>query len=755
MEDSTSAGPADVVAAWQDDPETAARLAHIESIPSRAAIFEALSPPLPDPLRRALAERGIDRLYRHQANAIRRARRGDHTVVVAGTASGKSLCYQAPIVEAALADRRSTALLMFPTKALTQDQYRSLYALGIPEVSPAVYDGDTDRDTRAWVRRNANTVLTNPDMLHIGILPNHGRWATFLRGLKYVVVDEVHVLRGIFGSHVANVLRRLRRIAAHYGADPTFLACSATIGNPAELTSQLCGVDVGAVEQDTSPTGAKRYVLWNPEQDDDGGRRSALGEATDVFVDLVRSGHHTIAFSRSRKATELMYRWARDRLDPSLADRIAPYRGGYLAKERRQVEERLSSGDLLGVTATNALELGIDVGGLDAAVITTFPGTIASFRQQAGRAGRTLDESLAVLVAGEDALDQWYVTNPADLFGRPAEAAVVNPTNPEVLGAHAGCAAHELPLVPDDRAYFGEDLEEIAAHLVAAGDLVPRNGRLFWTRRARPAPGVGLRTSGAPPYSIVDDNGELLGTVDESRAFSQVHPGAVYLHQGEGHVVEELDTGLRTAVVRRGEPGWYTEPQVETWLDVVEITERSSVGRLPHRLGIVEVERHVVGFKRKSIRDRSVMGYEPLDLPPTRFSTQAFWWEVPDDLIEAAGVGGPRLAGTLHAAEHTAIAMLPLYAICDRWDIGGLSTPHHPEAGGAAWFIYDGYPGGAGIAPIGFAAGRRHLEATLAALRSCGCAEGCPSCVQSPKCGNFNEPLDKAGAIALLTTTLA
>ncbi|HSL81260.1 MAG TPA: DEAD/DEAH box helicase, partial [Thermoanaerobaculia bacterium] len=408
----------DVIAAWAADEAFAARIVHVETIPAAPPIYEDLDPPLPGPLAAALAERGIERLYRHQAGAIRRARKGTHVVVAAGTASGKTLAYQVPVAEAALADRRSTSLLLFPTKALTQDQYRSLYRLGLPEVVPAVYDGDTDREARAWVRRHANVVLTNPDMLHVGILPHHARWATFLSRLRYVVIDEVHVLRGIFGSHVANVLRRLRRLAAHYGADPTFVACSATIGNPAELAGRLAGVTFEQVDQDTSPHGAKHYVLWNPPQEEDGARRSALAEATDVFVDLVRRRRHTIAFTRSRKGTELVYRWARDRLEPDLAGRIAPYRAGYLAADRREIEQRLFSGDLLGVTATNALELGIDVGSLDAAVLTTFPGTVASFRQQAGRAGRTLEESLAVLVAGEDALDQWFVHHPGDLFGR-------------------------------------------------------------------------------------------------------------------------------------------------------------------------------------------------------------------------------------------------------------------------------------------------------------------------------------------------
>ncbi|MBN2113578.1 MAG: DEAD/DEAH box helicase [Acidimicrobiia bacterium] len=731
-------------------------MAHVELIPARDPAFADLDPPLSPRLAESLAERGVHRLYRHQAGAIALVRGSTHTVVAAGTASGKSLCYQIPLAEAVLADRRATALLIFPTKALTRDQFASLYRLGLKELVPAVYDGDTEPEDRAWVRRHANAVLTNPDMLHVGILPGHARWARFLSRLRLVVVDELHTYRGIFGSHVALVLRRLRRLAAHYGARPTFVFSSATIGNPGELASRLTGLPVEVVDQDASPAGAKQVVVWNPPLDDpdSGERRSPLAEATDLLVDLVRRGRHTIAFTRSRKGVELVYRWARDRLEPDVAERIAPYRAGYLAEERRRVEQRLFSGELLGVTATNALELGIDVGSLDAAVITTFPGTIASFRQQAGRAGRTREESLAVLVAGEDALDQYYAHHPWELFRRPSEAAVVNPANPQVLAAHAGCAAFEKPLAPEDREFLGEEIEELAPDLVASGDLRPRGGLLFWDRREAPAPGIDIRTAGGPPLDIVDERGELIGTVDEGRAFSQAHPGAVYLHQGDGYLVESLDLGARLVRVRREEVPYFTQPHEETWVTVLRVAAAGQVGRFGHCHGEVEVQSHVLGFKRRGLADRTVLGYEPLDLPPRRFTTQALWVTVPDELVADAGIDAKALPGTLHAAEHTSIALLPLFAICDRWDVGGLSTPFHPDAEGPVWFIYDGYPGGAGIAPVAWEAGQRHLRATLEALRACPCASGCPSCVQSPKCGNFNEPLDKRGAIALLTAGL-
>lgn len=739
----------DVIASWESDPDTAGRIVHVETIPARAALFDEVE--LDPSVREALAARGIERLYRHQAAALGSIRAGRHTVLAAGTSSGKSLAYQIPIAEAAVADKTATSLLLFPTKALSRDQFRALHDFGVPAMVPVVYDGDTDDETRAWARSHANVVLTNPDMLHIGILPGHGRWATFLRRLRFVVVDEVHVLRGVFGSHVGNVLRRLRRLARHYGSDPTFISCSATIGNPGELVSDLLGVEVAVVEQDASPTGTKHVVLWNPEVGDEDLRRSALAEATSVFTDLVARDRHTIAFTRSRKGTELMYRWARERLDDGHAERIAPYRAGYLPEERREVERRLFDGELLGVTATNALELGIDVGSLDAAVVTGFPGTVASFRQQAGRAGRSTDESLAVLVAGQDALDQWFMHHPDALFARPSEAAVVNPRNPEVLAVHLGCAAYEIPLGPSETIdVFGAEVEGVAADLVREGSLRPRAGRLLWAGRRSPASSVDIRTAGGPPYTILDEDGTVIGTVDEARAFSQTHPGAVYLHQGESLVVESLNLGDRIARARRGEVGYYTQPDVDTWVDVERVVDGGHVGGFAHLHGLVSVETSVVGFKKKSITDRSMLAYEPLELPTRTFSTQAVWFEVPDSIIRDADVAPADLPGALHAVEHASIGMLPLFAICDRWDVGGLSTNFHPTTGGAVWFIYDGYPGGAGIAPMAWRNGERHLRATLDALSECPCLDGCPSCVQSPKCGNFNDPLDKHGAIRLL-----
>ncbi len=745
-----------VVAEWQDDPERAERIVHVERLAAREPIYSDLDPPPAEEIVAALAERGIDRLYRHQVDAITRIRGGSHTVVVAGTASGKSLCYQLPIAEAVLAaPKGATALAIYPTKALTQDQRRGFDRLGVPGLEAATYDGDTYRDARVWVRRHANVVLTNPDMLHIGILPHHARWADFIHRLRYVVVDELHVLRGMFGSHVAHVLRRLRRIAAHYDADPTFVFTSATIGNPGPLAAELIGAPVEVVDEDASPQGEKLFVLWNPplEDEEQGIRGSSLAESTDAFVDLVRRGITTIAFARSRKATELIYLRSRERLEDP--DSIAPYRGGYLPADRRRIEQALFSGELVGVTATSALELGIDVGGLNAAVINTFPGTIASLRQQSGRAGRTAKQSLAVLVAGQDALDQHYMTHPEQLFARPPESAVINPANPRVLEAHMGCAAYELPLVPEDREFLGEGIEEAAPALVGSGAARVREGKLFWARRRAPAPDVNLRSSDGRIYDLIDTRaGDLLGTIDEARAFSSAHEGAIYLHQGGTYLVEEMDRSDREIRVAETKVGYYTQPKQDKNLEIVRVVESTKAGRFGLAWGTVEVESHVVGYRRKAIRTGEILGFEALDLPPLRFVTEAFWVEIPGSLYDKAGVAPQDVPGTLHAAEHTGIAMLPLFAICDRWDVGGLSTALHRQVGGGVWFIYDGYAGGAGIAAMGYEHAERHLRATLDAIRSCPCSAGCPSCVQSPKCGNFNDPLDKEGAARLIQAGL-
>ena len=738
------------------------QLVHLERLPAREARFATLERPLP----RALGDRlPPDGLWCHQAAAIDLARSGRSVALATGTASGKSLAYQLPIAEASGAfpgaPPPATALLMFPTKALAQDQLRALAGLEVPGLVPVTYDGDTTPEERAWARRHANVVLTNPDMLHVGILPAHARWATFLMRLRYVVVDELHALRGIFGTHVGHVLRRLLRLCAHYGSSPTFVFTSATLGSPARLASALCGLEVAEVADDGSPHGERLFALWNPPLLDEasGARGSPNVETAELLSALVSAGHRTIAFTRSRKGTELVAGHAKRRLSDALAGKVQPYRGGYLPSERRAIEADLFAGRLLGVSATSALELGIDVGTLDACILNGFPGTIASMWQQAGRAGRARQRSLAVLVAGDDALDQWFMAHPDEVFTRPPEPGVVNPSNPFVLDPHLACAAYELPLQREDAAWWGAGLEEGALddgvrRLVLDDRLRVREGRAVHAGRGAPAWNVGLRTGSSSEFRIVDADGSLVGTVDESRAYTSVHPGAIYLHQGQHFRVDRLDIDDRAAWVRPTDPEELTQARSETDIRIEEAEQTTSVGRAELSLGSVVVTERVTGYRRRDLLTGDTIGEVELDLPPTSLSTRAFWYTIDARVLTDAGLGARQAPGTLHAAEHAGIGILPLFTICDRWDVGGVSTALQVDTRRPTIVIYDGYPGGAGIAELGFEAGRQHLAATLEVISTCRCELGCPSCVQSPKCGNLNEPLDKAGAIALLATVL-
>jgi DEAD/DEAH box helicase domain-containing protein len=594
-------------------------------------------------------------------------------------------------------------------------------------------------------------------MLHMGILPSHKSWATFLMRLRYVVVDELHTLRGIFGSHVAHVLRRLRRVCEHYGADPTFFFASATIGNPGELASALCGLDVEQIVDDASPRAERVLACWQRPLLDEhsGARASANLETAHLVSRFVRAGHQTLAFTRSRRGAELVAQHARRQLsetDPALADRVAAYRAGYLPEERRALEHDLTSGRLLGIAATNALELGIDVGGLDAVVLNGFPGTLASMWQQAGRAGRTGRRSAALLVAGDDQLDQWYAAHPSELTRRAPERAVVNPDNPYVLRAQVACAAHELPLQPDDERWFGTGLDDAVRDLVQSDLLVPRAGRMYWAGGYSPARDVGLRSGSSVEYRLVDaDEERTIGTVDDARVFAVAHPGAVYLHQGRQYRVDRLDTHEHVAVLEEyDEADEYTQPRTETDITITSEDDFAVLGAAMVHVGSVEVHSQVVAYQRKRISTNRIIEVATLDLPKRSLVTRACWYTIPADVIAAAGVEPVQLIGTVHAAEHGLIGMLPLFTICDRWDVGGVSMAQHPQTGAPTIFIYDGFPGGVGIAELAFDAAARHARATLDLIAACGCDQGCPSCVQSPKCGNWNEYLDKAGAIVLL-----
>jgi len=696
----------------------------------------------------ALAARGVTGLYAHQADTWEAVGRGEHVVVTTGTASGKSLAFSLPVLDAIAREPASRALYLYPTKALAQDQARWLASLGLRGLQPAIYDGDTPIERRAHIRRSANAILTNPDMLHVGVLPHHDRWGNALHNLRVVVVDEAHVYRGVFGSHVANVLRRLRRLALAYGAEPVFVLASATIANAGELAGRLTGLDVSVVDTDTSPQADREIVLWNPELLDEelGTRASPLGDASRLLAGLVSQGRKTICFTKSRKAAELVHRFASDRVDAETARRLAPYRAGYTPEQRREIERRLVEGELLGVTATDALELGIDIGSLDCAISVGFPGTVASLRQQWGRAGRR-ETGLAVLVASEDGLDQFFMNEPAALLERRAEAALIDHASPRILDGHVLAAAYEGPLTEADAAILGP---EALARAAVLPELEATAAGFVWRGRDTPAARVSLRSGDTEAFVIVDEEtGAVLGTSERERAFSTVHEGAVYLHLGEQYGVTALDLGTRTALVRPITVDWYTQARKETETSIVEPLRIAEVAGVRLHVGRIAVREQVVAYQRKAIADGSVIDVTPLDLPETRFETEGVWFSPGDRLLEGIDTM-PTLVSALHAAEHALISLLPLFAMCDRWDIGGLSTNVHEQTGRPTVFVYEGHAGGVGIADRGFDRFADWAADTARLLERCPCRAGCPSCVQSPKCGNLNEFLDKGAARTLL-----
>jgi DEAD/DEAH box helicase domain-containing protein len=731
---------------------------------AREPRFEPVPDDLHPAVREGLANAGIDRLYAHQAEALEAAWAGP-TIVTTGTASGKSLCFNLPTLDVLCGDARARALYLYPTKALAQDQARALQAFGLTkQVRPAIYDGDTRREERSAIRRRSNLVLTNPDMLHVGILPNHGAWGDFFANLAVVVVDEAHVYRGVFGAHVANVLRRLRRIAGAYGTAPRFLLASATVANPVELAERLTGFDeIALVDRDGSPGARRQIAMWNPPVVDEALqiRRSALAEAAELVAGLVREGARTICFIKSRKAVELVARLAKLELEKSdeengtaLAERVAPYRAGYTPQQRRELGAQLTRGDLLAVITTDALELGIDIGALDAAVCVTFPGTVASLRQMWGRAGRR-GRGLAVYVAGEDALDQFFCRHPDEFLERPVEAAIVWHENEPIHLAHLLCAAHEGPLDASDAEVLGPRWRAYADLLVSQGLLVQRGERyLLRHPEDYPASRVSLRSASPDSYAVVDVvAGELLGTVESARAPSTVHDGAVYLHQGRSYEVRDLDVDARRALVAPFDGNWYTQPKKETDMEIERLLDRRSVLGVELSFGMVTVTEQVHAYQRKRLPDHEVIDLQTVDLPAQSFSTQALWYTVPDEMLEP-DFALEVLLGSLHAAEHTQIAVLPLLAMCDRWDIGGLSTNFHGQTGRPTIFIYDGHPGGVGITRQGFVRFDALVGDAHRLIAECPCEAGCPSCVQSPKCGNLNEPLHKAGALEVMARML-
>nr|WP_239537334.1 DEAD/DEAH box helicase [Arthrobacter roseus] len=753
------------------DPE---QLQHVHRIPSRVASVspwpEWAHPDVVDAYRML----GVQEPWRHQAEAAEAAHSGQHTILATGTASGKSLAYQLPALDSihrsAVEDRislepsGSVTLYLAPTKALAADQLSAIKALKLPSVRAETYDGDTDQGARRWIRDHANFVLANPDMLHFGVLPNHGWWARFFRRLKYVIIDEAHTYRGVFGSHVANLMRRLRRICAHYGSDPVFIGASATSSDPGHSFGRLIGADVTAFTQDYSPHGSTTVAFWEPvltELKGENGareRRTVIAETSDLLANLVAAQVRTIAFIKSRRGAETIATITRRLLEevhPSLPDRVASYRSGYLPEERRELESKLRSGELLGVSSTSALELGIDIAGLDAVLVAGWPGTRASLFQQIGRAGRTGQDALAAFVASDDPLDTYLVHHPEAVFDIGVEATVFDPSNPYVLGPHLCAAAAEIPISPAELSTFGDTTAALLDQLVTQGYLRRRASGWYWTHAQSAAAMVNLRADGGGPISIVESGtGTLLGTMGSPQSHYQAHTGAIYVHQGQTFVVEELNEQDHCAIVSRGNPDYYTQARDVTQIEVIGTSRSAEWGRVGVSFGEVKVTTQVVSFQRKALVSNEILGEEPLELEARELFTKAVWFTVDASLLTNAGILEPEIPGSLHAAEHAAIGLLPLVASSDRWDIGGVSTALHADTELPTVFVYDGHPGGAGFAERGFDAAVIWLSATRKAIASCECDRGCPSCVQSPKCGNKNNPLDKAGAIKLIDVLL-
>lgn len=702
---------------------------------------------------RAVRARGIDLPWVHQVEAAEFAHTERDCIVATGTASGKSLAYLLAGLTTLCEDTGATVCYLAPTKALAQDQRRTLTELGLPWLRPSTVDGDANAEERTWARKYANWILTNPDMLHYSLLPQHERWARIFRGLSLIVVDECHAYRGLFGAHIGMVLRRLLRIAEHYGATPAVMALSATVADPAGLGELLVGRQVSAVTVDGSPRAERWIGLW--QADVDGEQKSLSAQAARLMELLLRSGDQTLTFVGSRREAEAVAANVRDHLAgdrPDLADAVAAYRAGYLPEERRQLEDRLRTGAIQGMSTTSALELGIDIRGMDAVITAGWPGTRASLWQQFGRAGRAQHPGLGVFIARDDPLDTYLVEHPEVLLDAPVETTTFDPGNPQVARGHLCCAAAELPIRDEgDARKFAPNAVALLEELVDEGLLRRRPAGWFWTRRDRPADLVDLRGSGGAPVQIVEsDTGRLLGTVDAAAADRTVHPGAIYTHQGSTFLVESLDHDQAVALVDAVEVDFTTHAQSISDVVIVEQHSGRALGSGQLATGRVDVTNQVIGYQKRHLFSGAVLANLALDMPERRLQTVATWWTVELDRCLAAGIDPAALGGAAHAAEHAAIGLLPLFATCDRWDIGGLSIAQHPQTMEPTVFVYDGYPGGAGFAAHGYRVASDWLTATRDLIARCACRDGCPACVQSPKCGSQNQPLDKSAAVRML-----
>jgi DEAD/DEAH box helicase domain-containing protein len=725
-------------------------VAHHRLIPGRQARTAATVRPWPGIVTELLAARGISALYSHQATACDLIRAGRHVAVATPTASGKSLVYLLPVLEQFLRDPESRAVFLFPLKALAQDQLRvieELLAPLPPSARPraAIFDGDTSSHFRRKLRDNPpNILLTNPEMLHLALLPHHENWSAFFAGLTHVVVDEMHTYRGVMGSHMAHVFRRLDRVCGRYGARPSFVFCSATIGNPGELARDLTGLDVTAVTDSGAPSGPRHFVFLNPP-----------GSASTAAVHLLRAALarelRTIVYTQSRKMTELIAMWLSEKAgkDGVNASRVSAYRSGFLPEERREIEARMTSGELLAVVSTSALELGIDIGGLDLCVLAGYPGSVMSTWQRGGRVGRSRRESAVALIAGEDALDQYFMRHPGDFFDRPPESAVINPANPAIAARHLECAAAEMPLRAGEPYLADPGFAAERDRLVGKGLLLAdEDGTKWYAARKRPHRDVNLR--GAGGRFRIEAEGQTLGEIDEHRAFRETHQGAIYLHRGRTYEVTDMDLATRKVTAAPCRADYYTKARGHKSTEILEVSGQTVAygARVYH--GRLKVTEWITGYERRRVRGGTLLGIVPLDLPPLTFETDGFWFAIPREVQEEMDRRLFHFMGGIHAMEHALIGILPLLVLTDRNDLGGISTPVHEQVGRAAVFVYDGIPGGMGLTKMAFARAAEALSRTLAVVASCECETGCPSCVHSPKCGSGNRPIDKTAAKYLL-----
>ena len=739
------------------------QIVHIEEIPAREALYAPLK--LKKQVKVALSRGGIEDLYSHQAETIEKIREGKDIVLCTTTASGKSLTYMAPIFEAVLENPEATALYISPLNALVNDQLKSFLEFEEALKSGAGiarYTGALNEAQKRKVREGqTNVILTNPEMIHMSFLAWHHLWRRFFSNLKFIVVDESHYYRGVIGSNMANLLRRLFRVAEYYGAAPQFICCSATIGNPKDHTETLIGRKAEVVENNGSSQGSQQFVFWNPPLylNNKGCtlRRSSFAEASSLFTKSVQTGLQTLAFTRSRQGVERMYKSCRELLKGrNLSPAICSYRSGYFDREREEIERKMNSGELRGVISTNALELGIDIGGLDACILDGYPGTVMNARQQAGRAGRSGNESLVVLVAGTNALDQYYMRNPADFFARSSENAVLNPKNPYILAGHLLCAAKEIPLRTSDEKYFGKGYPRVVELLEAEG-LLTGDG-LKYSTDPFPYKHVSLRGIDNNTYSLLAFEGEksfpIEKDIEETLTFRECHPGAVYMHRGESYYINRIDHEKKEIHAVKTHDTYYTKPMIDSSVLVQETYVVKSLLHAPEvevGLGEVEVTDRVIGYRKIQTQSNDTMSVHNLEMPPVTLQTIALWLKLPNKLQEMIGEHKLDFAGGIHAVEHAMISMYPLHLLVDRSDVGGVSTPFHPDLGDKSGiFIYDGHRGGVGYAEKGYDLIEQVLDGTLKAIESCPCESGCPSCIQSPKCGNNNEPLDKHAAIMLL-----